>query len=272
MPASPKWEIPYPALTDSASMDDQISAMAFSLDNIAKDVPQGTLANRPVSTIGTPGKIGRYYYATDYAVLFRDFGTGWRLASSVEFGTTLPSNPEDGTLYDYLASDALGIVWRLKYNSAQPTYKWEFQGNGPSLFTEITTETVISEVGGSGMSYHARGGPAIAIPLAGEYDLEYGAYLTFEQAFGGVAAMSPKLLSNPNIAPLDDDAVLHDQQVFYNPGPFYIQGKMEAFGSRLNRVTIPAPFTVEIYYRNFSGAPGARFADRWLKATPVRVG
>jgi len=265
MPTSPKWETPYPALTDSASMDDQISAMAFSLDNIAKDVPQGTLANRPVSTVGTPGKVGRYYYATDYAVLFRDFGTGWRLASSVEFGTTLPSNPEDDMLYDYLASDALGIVWRLKYNSLQPTYKWEFQGNGPSLFAETTGTSGLDQYAYSSMS-----GPAIAIPLAGEYDLEFGGHLSINRAGGGVAAMSPRLSIWLNAS--DDDAVYHDQQVFYNPGPFHIQGRMEAFGSRLKRVIVPAPYTVEIKYRLFAGLGPALFSERWLKATPVRVG
>src|SRR4051794_33091856 len=38
---------------------------------------QGTLAARPVSTVGSPGKRGRYYFATDTNQVFRDFGTGW---------------------------------------------------------------------------------------------------------------------------------------------------------------------------------------------------
>jgi hypothetical protein len=38
---------------------------------------QGTLASRPVSTSGSPGKTGRIYYATDNTHLYYDFGTGW---------------------------------------------------------------------------------------------------------------------------------------------------------------------------------------------------
>jgi hypothetical protein len=53
-----------------------MNRLALDLDDVAKD-DQGVLANRPVSTGGSPGKFGRYYWATDTLELYRDFGTGW---------------------------------------------------------------------------------------------------------------------------------------------------------------------------------------------------
>ena len=76
MPTTPRLAIPYPAGTDSFNVPLNMQQMASALDGAALD-SQGGFGSRPVSTPGTPGITGRYYYATDQYRLYRDYGTGW---------------------------------------------------------------------------------------------------------------------------------------------------------------------------------------------------
>lgn len=71
--------LPYPALSSVPNVPADIQALAEALDGAAI-VSQGTLAARPTSTPGSPGKTGRFYYVssgTDIGSLYYDFGTGW---------------------------------------------------------------------------------------------------------------------------------------------------------------------------------------------------
>ena len=76
MKATSRWNLPYPELTDPADVPAAMKALAEPLDQVAMD-DQGTLASRPVSTAVNPGKKGRYYYATDTGVIYRDTATEW---------------------------------------------------------------------------------------------------------------------------------------------------------------------------------------------------
>lgn len=84
MATTTRWALPYPQLDGliAADVPQWMHDLAFALDGVAMD-DQGTLANRPVSTSGSPGKKGRYYYVTGDAtainngILWRDHGTGW---------------------------------------------------------------------------------------------------------------------------------------------------------------------------------------------------
>jgi hypothetical protein len=76
MPTTPRWTLRYPALSSTPDVPLDIHNLASDLDGVAMD-DQGLLSARPVSTVGTPGKKGRYYKATDTGQLFRDNGTGW---------------------------------------------------------------------------------------------------------------------------------------------------------------------------------------------------
>jgi hypothetical protein len=76
MAQTPRWGHRYPLGTDTPDVPLWMQNLATDLDDVAKD-DQGILEARPVSTAGTPGKRGRYYYATDTGQLFRDHGTGW---------------------------------------------------------------------------------------------------------------------------------------------------------------------------------------------------
>jgi hypothetical protein len=93
MALTPRLKLRYPILTDTADVPRDIGNLAADLDNAAID-GQGLLANRPVSTSGVPGIQGRYYYATDTGVLYRDHGTGWVQVSTPAF-TLLPDSVTD---------------------------------------------------------------------------------------------------------------------------------------------------------------------------------
>lgn len=76
MPATSRWALRYPAAADNAAPHTDLQNLATDCDNFGQD-SQGVFASRPISTPGSPGKSGRYYYATDRKILMRDFGTGW---------------------------------------------------------------------------------------------------------------------------------------------------------------------------------------------------
>ncbi len=78
MDTTSKHAIPYLEGDDLAAEADTVSqAQSERLDEIIAIDSQGALASRPVSTPETPGKAGRYYWATDTLALYRDHGTGW---------------------------------------------------------------------------------------------------------------------------------------------------------------------------------------------------
>jgi len=95
-----------------------------------------------------------------------------QLASTVQRVTSLPTYPVDGQEIYYVADATNGVMWHLRYNAASASaYKWEFLGGG----------TLTTIVQGSGQrAFGTWGdlsdvvGPAVAIPLAGDYDLDWG--------------------------------------------------------------------------------------------------
>lgn len=64
--------------TDANTIDDGFAALADDVDAKLTPYDTGTLASRPTSTLGSPGKAGRTYRSTDKAgVVDLDHGTGW---------------------------------------------------------------------------------------------------------------------------------------------------------------------------------------------------
>jgi hypothetical protein len=60
-----------------SDIDAGFTALADDVDLLLTPSASGTLAARPTSTVGSPGKLGRTYKATDTGQLFVDNGTGW---------------------------------------------------------------------------------------------------------------------------------------------------------------------------------------------------
>lgn len=67
---------PSPARTDPADPAIHIGNVVTGLEKAVRH-EAGTLALRPISSVGTPGVAGRLYYSTDEGQLYYDYGTGW---------------------------------------------------------------------------------------------------------------------------------------------------------------------------------------------------
>jgi hypothetical protein len=170
MPTTPRSAIPYPAAGDTPNLPVQMAAISTALEDQAKD-DQGPFASRPVSTPISPGFAGRYYYATDRGVVYRDTGTGWKPVNGVEQGTLLPAGaPADYTLFDLLVDEIQGIVWTFRYVSTEATYKWVFVG-GPQYGFSQDNSQLNSVASTSYTSLSAEG----TAPVKGIYEIEFGA-------------------------------------------------------------------------------------------------
>lgn len=82
----------------------------------------------------------------------------------------LPSSPYDGQEIIYVADATNGIVWRFRYRAASGAgTKWEFVG-GTALTAYLITDTQWA----ASPSYVTSNALILTVPLAGNYDLEYG--------------------------------------------------------------------------------------------------
>lgn len=94
----------------------------------------------------------------------------WPVVPALAYGTTLPAAPVDGQ--EAILTDSLtnpSYQWRFRYNagSASP-YKWEFIGGAPWTVYVGADESVTA----GGFTDLTTDGPGVAIPRAGDYDVE----------------------------------------------------------------------------------------------------
>lgn len=96
MPISSRFGIDHPLGTEAPDIDGDILKIVNALESLGAQYGQGTLAARPTSTPGSPGKQGRFYIVTSGAEtgqLHYDHGTGW-----------LHLNPDTGVTPDSITA------------------------------------------------------------------------------------------------------------------------------------------------------------------------
>src|SRR5580765_8093893 len=88
MLTSPRYGVQYPQSTDSPNVPRDLTSIVNALETSVM-FTQGALSARPVSTPGSPGKIGRIFATTDQSpnVLFWDLGTGWFPVGAIVSGS-----------------------------------------------------------------------------------------------------------------------------------------------------------------------------------------
>lgn len=174
--------------------------------------------------------------------------------------TSLPASPVDGQEVVYVADAANGVLWRLRYNAgAVSVYKWEFVGGSP-LFSEVGSPGSGDE-GTASTSYTTltSSGPNVALPLAGDYDVEVmcAAYNTGANIG---SAMSYQIGAT---AAVEADAAISQSSSASTGVPYAVARR---------RKTGLAAVTLSARYRS-AGAGTANF--RWgrrMTVWPVRVG
>jgi len=121
MPTTPRWDHRYPVVGDTPHYNRDLGNLAADLDNVGKD-DSGPLANRPASSPGSPGKRGRYYWATDEATLYRDNGTGWNAVGLRRCAVRAYATAN----HDIVANSWQGINFGAAlYDDDPPFHMWE---------------------------------------------------------------------------------------------------------------------------------------------------
>lgn len=164
-------------------------------------------------------------------------------------GTSFPGSPVDGQPYTYVADSTNGVYWNFKWRNAS-SY-WAFVG-GPPLFN--TVETSGESTSSTTYAALATAGPSIAVPFAGDYDVEIGAAI--DPASGNIAYMSYDIGGT--------GAVDADQIIATNPGGtawYWSVGRIRR--KTLTAVTLTAKYKVDT-------ASTANFGKRWMALTPVK--
>jgi hypothetical protein len=172
------------------------------------------------------------------------------MTNAIGQGTSFPTSPANGE-YIYEADAANGILWRFKYRTASS--KWMFIGGSP-LMSEVTTSQ-----GSTSGTYAdlATSGPSIAVPFAGDFEVEIGAHITAADGNPAVTYMSYAI---GGTAASDGDAVLFTSASS--------TGNAQASVYRSRRKTLTA-VTLLAKYRIASVSSGSTFANRWMKLRPI---
>lgn len=177
------------------------------------------------------------------------------------FVTTLPVTAQDGDEVRYLADSTAGVVWHLRYRASAPSiYRWEFIG-GSSLYSEVATEEVYGPSGSSDtFGDLATVGPSVALPLAGDYDVQAGC----RGHVNGVAGFSMMSYAIGGTAAVDADALVANEPAGDHTSPKSM--------ARWRRKTGLDAVTLTAKYRNNNTTVAGAFSARWIAVTPVRVG
>lgn len=196
-------------------------------------------------------------------------GVGWTASIADDFGlmnvvvrkrligaatTSLPSTPARGDIAQYIADSSKGVIWQFTYDGVGE-FPWKFVG-GPPLSNEVETEQTTKETTFANL---ATEGPFITIPLAGDYDIVIAALMTntvanshsrMSYSIGGTAASTADMMD-----------ALDAGNAFTVANNF-----------REKRKNFPSAATKLVMKYAQAGVAGeAKFANRYIRATPVRV-
>jgi hypothetical protein len=170
------------------------------------------------------------------------------------FVSSLPSSPVDGMeIYYQSASMATdGIVWHLRYRAAASgSYKWEHVSGSP-LWAEVQAAVTISNTAYAEIS----GGPAITLPLAGDYMLRFGCNIESVGTTGWRSRMS--------VTALDTDSC-------FMAGPGNAAGNSHG-GSIARSIRKTFTATRQAAQHRGDNAVASIISFRFIEFTPIRVG
>jgi hypothetical protein len=222
-------------------------------------MPEITGRLRPPRLAVSPATpvLGEQFYSTVDNQFYFWNGTIWVPAGPPPLVTSLPGSPVDGQEVYYLADDANGIIWHLRYRAARAdAYKWEYVG-GPPMAAAVSPQAGVSG------NFGATGDilPNIQLPmLAGYFIIQFGsnAYslhtatqtVTHALAYSGLEA---------------DPAAGISYVLAASGGP----GRNNAM--RQNVALLAAG--VNVRTRGSASAGGSAYlTDRWISIIPSRVG
>lgn len=234
-----------------------VNAMMDAIDTLLKS----TFASKPagVQTNDVPVWNGTTWVrpsgTPSASVFLRGDGSWASAGGSPSLVTALPGSPTDGQeviLVD--STTTLTYAFRLRYNSgSSSSSKWEFMGGVP-MFAEVTAAEATSS-----SSYVAltTAGPSLALPVAGDWYIATG----FDLTAAVNASVQPKMSYDIGATgAVDADAVLGATQAVGAASVFRTRKK-----TGLTAVTLTAKYKSD-------GTNSKTFENRWMMATPIRLG
>jgi hypothetical protein len=169
--------------------------------------------------------------------------------------TSLPVG-RDGQIINYLADATNGVAWRLRYRAASTSlYKWELIG-GSGLYAAVETNETIGAA--PGWFNLTTVGPDITLPLAGDYDVEFGCQLT------SVQNQSSALMGIAYGTAWGTHIYATNMQVNVASGTIVNV-------ARSGRLTGAAAAAL-LRARYYSAGGAHQWSSRYLRVLPVRVG
>jgi hypothetical protein len=185
--------------------------------------------------------------------------------TTVQTGGTMPASPVNGDRCIYTADATNGVTWEFMYRAASASaYKWEMIGGG-HLWSEVVTA---GDESTASTTYVAltTAGPAITLPLAGDYDVEIG-FMGYVNTSSARAVMSYDI---GGTGAVDADAV----GLVMDSAGVGVHRQ-----NRPRRKTIAAAATTLTSKYKLVGSGTATFrgsneygGGRFIRAIPVRVG
>jgi hypothetical protein len=171
------------------------------------------------------------------------------------FETSLPSPAADGQEIYYRADSTNGVIWHLRYrnafNGGSATAPWEYVGG--SILSARDTSTRSTSSG----TYQTTGSPSVTLPLAGDYEITFGA----EQLVTTGASANQFLLGlHVNAATVAESA-----------GQFGTSGQGSGVSYTYRHNGASASQAADVRYRTASSL-GMSAVKMFITVRPVRVG
>lgn len=175
------------------------------------------------------------------------------------FVTALPSSPQDQQEIFFVANNAAGVVWHLRYNNASSSpYKWESVGSQSALSSQSnSTGAVTSTAYGASLM-------SVTVPLAGDYEVVGGSLVDLFSTANGVQMLVALGVAG---SPSDDNRVAQAASV--------ANTSQSSYGSRPFSFTgVAASSTIGLHARltSTSGGASGTHGYRSLFVRPRRVG
>lgn len=177
------------------------------------------------------------------------------IPGNTPFITSLPSAPVDGMEVYYVVDATNGIIWHLKYRAADPTnYKWQYLGGG-CLYSKVDGNSVVNTAGFSNF-----GGPSLILPLAGDYEVTYGARAIADAGAGGHDVEASYSVNGAVVDP--DDGI----------DSYSAASTSNAMNSVRTRIKTGMTAGGTLVEQALRDVGNAGLSARWLRAIPRRVG
>ena len=190
-------------------------------------------------------------------MVYRAATANWVQIGAIPVVTSLPAVTTEGFQIVYDTGTA-GVRWHLVYDTTDgTTYPWLYIG-GPALYAEVTTSAGRTNTAYGDLS-SGDAGPAVTLPLVGDYDVTIGC-TCWNNTTGQGFYMSYDIGATGAV---DADGMFSQEGSGGNTNPTAISRKRRKTG--LTAVALTAKYKA-------AGGSTATFQDRWITATPVRVG